>query len=194
MHQLSQTNAASSTLSHPCMSTASGQALLRQVQAVSFYHTASSALPPLLQLEANAGDDDAVTNYCQHASPFAALISGSASMAKLTCAPYTQGPSDIFNYDELQTKDLFLGMVKRGEENCLSDNRWSAVQCQGAKRNPGLPQASKSAMPVASTEEKPASAVAVAIKDAAEGGLMTILFPTCTPQHTLCHQPLPSGA
>ncbi|CAK0773394.1 hypothetical protein CVIRNUC_004061 [Coccomyxa viridis] len=80
-----------------------------------------------------------------------------------------KGPSDIFNYDELQTKELFLGMVKRGEENCLSDNRWSAVQCQGAKRNPSMAQASKSAMPVASSEEKPASAVAAAIKDAAEG-------------------------
>ena len=108
-------------------------------------------------------------------------------MAKLTCAPCLQGPSDIFNYDELQTKELFLGMVKRGEENCLSDNRWSAVQCQGAKRNPGMAQASKSAMPVAPTEEKPASAVAAAIKDAAEGGQTPILFPSSTLQHTRHH-------
>ena len=78
-------------------------------------------------------------------------------------------------------------MVKRGEENCLSDNRWSAVQCQGAKRNPSMPQASRLAIPVASIEEKPASAVAAAIKDAAEGGLSTILLPTCTLQHTLHH-------
>ena len=76
-------------------------------------------------------------------------------------------------------------MVKRGEENCLSDNRWSAVQCQGAKRNPGVAQASKSVMPVAPTEEKPASAVAAAIKDAAEGGQTPVLLPTSTLQHTL---------
>ena len=115
-------------------------------------------------------------------------------MAHLSCAQCLQGPSDIFNYDELQTKELFLGMVKRGEENCLSDNRWSAVQCQGAKRNPSMAQASKSAMPVASSEEKPASAVAAAIKDAAEGGLTPILLPTSTLQHTLHHEFLFSGA
>ena len=83
-------------------------------------------------------------------------------------------------------------MVKRGEENCLSDNRWSAVQCQGAKRNPGMAQASKLAIPVTSTEEKPASAVAAAIKNAAEGGLT--LLSTGTLQQTLHHQHLFSGA
>ena len=78
-----------------------------------------------------------------------------------------QGPSDILNYDELQTRELFLGMVKQGDLNCLSDNRWSAVQCQGAKRDPSL--ASRKPVPVSPAEEKPVSAVAKAVKDAAAG-------------------------
>ena len=131
-----------------------------------------------------------------HSGPLSACqsihssTSGSDCMAKLTCAPCLQGPSDIFNYDELQTKELFLGMVKRGEENCLSDNRWSAVRCQGAKRNSSMAQASKLAMPVEFTEEKPASAVAAAIKDAAEGARTPILLPTDTLQHALHHEHL----
>ena len=78
-----------------------------------------------------------------------------------------QGPSDILNHDELQTKELFLGMVKQGDLNCLSDNRWSAVQCQRAKRDSSL--ASRKPIPAPPAEEKPVSVVAKAIKDAAAG-------------------------
>lgn len=78
-----------------------------------------------------------------------------------------QGSSNILNYDELQTRELFLGMVKQGDLNCLSDNRWSAVQCQVAKRDPSL--ASKKPVPAPPAEEKPVSAVAKAVTDAAAG-------------------------
>ena len=80
-----------------------------------------------------------------------------------------QGPSDILNHDELQTKELFLGMVKQGDLNCLSDNRWSAVQCERAKRDSSL--ASRKPAPAPPAEEKPVSAVAKAIKDAAAGAV-----------------------
>lgn len=84
---------------------------------------------------------------------------------------HLQGPSDILNFDELQTKELFQGMVQQGEANCLTDNRWSAVRCQGAKRDPSLGQPSRKAIPAvpAAADEKPVSAVAAAIKDAAAG-------------------------
>ena len=83
-----------------------------------------------------------------------------------------QGASDILNHDELQTRDLFLGMVKQGDLNCLSDNRWSAVQCQGAKRDPSLASKKPVVAPPA-LEEKPVSVVAKAIKDAAAGAFST---------------------
>ena len=83
-----------------------------------------------------------------------------------------QGASDILNHDELQTRDLFLVMVKQGDPNCLSDNRWSAVQCHGAKRDPSLASRKPVVAPPA-LEEKPVSAVAKAIKDAAAGALYT---------------------
>ena len=88
--------------------------------------------------------------------------------APITCA-WLQGPSDILNHDELQTKELFTDMIKQGDANCLSDNRWSAVQCPLAKRDPKLAQGPKKSVPAAVAEEKPVSAIATAIKDAAAG-------------------------
>ena len=95
---------------------------------------------------------------------------------KIACL---QGASDILNHDELQTRELFMGMVKQGDVNCLSDNRWSAVQCQGAKRDSSLAQASRKPISAGpAEEEKPASAVAKAIKDAAAG--MSCLHCCCS--------------
>ena len=85
-----------------------------------------------------------------------------------------QGASHLLNHDDLQAKELFLGMVKQGEENCLSDNRWSAVQCQGARRDPSLVLPAKKAASAAPAQEKPISTVATAIKDAAAGILAFI--------------------
>ena len=72
-------------------------------------------------------------------------------------------------------------MVKQGDANCLSDNRWSAVQCPLAKRDPKLAQGPKKSAPAAAAEEKkPVSATATAIKDAAAGD--SPLLPTAAPK------------
>ena len=91
-----------------------------------------------------------------------------------------QGASHLLNHDDLQAKELFLGMVKQGEENCLSDNRWSAVQCQGARRDPSLVLPAKKAASAAPAQEKPVSSVANAIKDAA-AGMLSFTSCCCSP-------------
>ena len=71
-------------------------------------------------------------------------------------------------------------MVKQGDANCLSDNRWSAVQCPLAKRDPKLAQGPEKTAPAAAAEEKPVSAIATAIKDAAAGEPPSL--PTAAPK------------
>ena len=115
---------------------------------------------------------------------FSSGLFGPVPILHYLCAPtrcaWLQGASDILNHDELQTKELFTDMVKQGDANCLSDNRWSAVQCPLAKRDPKLAQGPKKSAPAAAAEEKPMSAIATAIKDAAAGD--SPLLPTAAPK------------
>ena len=79
-----------------------------------------------------------------------------------------QDPADLWNTDAVQTTELFAGMVKGGEANCLADNRWSAVRCPGARRDPGLSAAGLGRLKP-DQAPPPAKGVVAAIQDAAAG-------------------------
>ena len=49
-----------------------------------------------------------------------------------------QDPSELWNVDNGQLSQLFDDMVKLSLDNCLVDNRWGAVACAEAKRDPSL--------------------------------------------------------
>lgn len=49
-----------------------------------------------------------------------------------------QDPAELWNVDNGQLSQLFDDMVKVSLDNCLVDNRWGAVACPDAKRDPKL--------------------------------------------------------
>ena len=49
-----------------------------------------------------------------------------------------QDATDLWNADTEQTAALFDSMVKKMEQNCLAENKLSAICCEGAKRDPEL--------------------------------------------------------
>ena len=49
-----------------------------------------------------------------------------------------QDPAELWNVDNGQLGKLFDDMVKLSLDNCLVDNRWGAVACPDAKRDPKL--------------------------------------------------------
>lgn len=49
-----------------------------------------------------------------------------------------QDPAELWNVDNGQLSKLFDDMVKLSLDNCLVDNRWGAVACPDAKRDPKL--------------------------------------------------------
>ena len=49
-----------------------------------------------------------------------------------------QDPAELWNVDNGQLSQLFDDMVKLSLDNCLVDNRWGAVACPDAKRDPKL--------------------------------------------------------
>jgi hypothetical protein len=79
-----------------------------------------------------------------------------------------QDPAGLWNSDSVQTAELFARMTKGGEANCLGDNRWSAVRCPGAARDPAL-AAQVRVKPAEAVAAPPANGVAAAIKNAAAG-------------------------
>lgn len=83
-------------------------------------------------------------------------------------APLLQDPAELWNSDSVQTAELFARMTRGGEANCLGDNRWSAVQCAGARRDPAL-AAQARVRPAEPAAAPPANGVAAAIKNAAAG-------------------------
>ncbi len=85
-----------------------------------------------------------------------------------------QDASELWNTDNLQTLEFFTSLVKGGSDNCLADNRWSAVQCQQAKHDPSLSTAKAlGARKAADAAKEPAApangGVVAAIKKAAAG-------------------------
>lgn len=50
----------------------------------------------------------------------------------------TQDAADLWNADIEQASALFDSMVKKMEQNCLSENKLSAIYCDKAKRDPQL--------------------------------------------------------
>ncbi|CAL8470151.1 g9693 [Coccomyxa elongata] len=81
--------------------------------------------------------------------------------------------SELWNTDHVQTMEFFTSLVKSGSDNCLADNRWSAVQCQQAKRDPsvskGKAQAARMPSDPPAAADAPANGVVAAIKVAAAG-------------------------
>ncbi|BDA44170.1 probable DNA polymerase delta subunit 3 at N-terminal half [Coccomyxa sp. Obi] len=81
--------------------------------------------------------------------------------------------SELWNTDNVQTMEFFTSLVKSGSDNCLADNRWSAVQCQQAKRDPsvskGKAQAARMPSDPPPGATAPANGVVAAIKNAAAG-------------------------
>ena len=76
-----------------------------------------------------------------------------------------QDPAALWNADSEQRAALFDSMVKQMAQNCLSDNRLSAVVCPEAKRDPELAK-KLPAPPVAQQPdpaEKPIKGVAAKI-------------------------------
>ena len=74
-------------------------------------------------------------------------------------------PAALWNADSEQRAVLFDSMVKQMQQNCLSDNRLSAVTCPEAKRDPDLAK-KLPAPPVAqqpAPAEKPINGVAAKI-------------------------------
>ena len=49
-----------------------------------------------------------------------------------------QDASDLWNADSEQASTLFDSMVKKMEQNCLTENTLSAIRCAEAKRDPQL--------------------------------------------------------
>ena len=84
-----------------------------------------------------------------------------------------QDASELWNTDNVQTMDFFTSLVKSGSDNCLADNRWSAVQCQQAKRDlsmsKGKAQAARMPSDPSPAAPAPATGVVAAIKNAAAG-------------------------
>lgn len=82
-----------------------------------------------------------------------------------------QDASELWNTDNVQTMEFFTSLVKSGSDNCLADNRWSAVQCQQAKRDPsvskGKAQAARMPSDPPPAATAPANGVVAAIKSAA---------------------------
>ena len=72
----------------------------------------------------------------------------------------------------MQTLEFFTSLVKGGSDNCLADNRWSAVHCQQAKHDPSLSTVKALSARKAADAALPAPAnggVIAAIKNAAAG-------------------------
>lgn len=66
-----------------------------------------------------------------------------------------QDPSDLWNTDNEQAIALFDKMVKQMEDNCLSENKISAVCCQEAKRDPANAPKPRPAPAVAAAAAQP---------------------------------------
>lgn len=87
-----------------------------------------------------------------------------------------QDASELWNADNVQTIDFFTSLVKGGVDNCLSDNRWSAIECQQAKRDPSLAtaKAASKAEDAAPAAAAPATGVVAAIRNAAAGKILIL--------------------